>query len=117
MFSSVTENRCHGAARFPDVHTLAKQPMPIAVSVVRFVQRRAFVHCDVVGLVALDFILRIFLAGVVRISFVVDIFYVHLDDLAADMSGLRIPCHVIADFESSRHVGCLPVDYSPRRWL
>src|SRR5687767_6763888 len=41
----------------------------IALSAVRFLQRRAFVHCDVVGLVALDFILRVFLARVVGISF------------------------------------------------
>ena len=60
-----------------------------------------FVHRDVVRLVALDFILRIILARVVRISFVIEIFGMNLDDLAADMPGFRVPGHVIADFEVS----------------
>jgi hypothetical protein len=47
-------------------------------------------HRDVVGLVALDFILRIFLARVVCITFVSNIFCVHLNDPAADVPGLRV---------------------------
>ena len=60
---------------------------------------------DVVRLGALDFILRIVLARVVGMSFVVEIFCVYLDDCAADMAGLRVPGHVIADFESLHDVG------------
>jgi hypothetical protein len=37
------------------------------------------------------------------ISFVFDIFRVNLDDLAADMAGLRVPGHVIANFEICGH--------------
>ena len=57
-------------------------------------------HRDVVGLVALDFILWIILARVMGMPLVIGVFGVHLDDLAADMAGLRVPGHVIADFES-----------------
>ena len=70
-----------------------------------FLQRRTFVHRDVVGLVALDFILRLFLARVVCLAFVINIFRVHRDDLASDVASFRIPFHVIADLECSRHVG------------
>jgi hypothetical protein len=77
---------------------------PIAVSVIRILQRRAFVHCDVVGLVALDFILRVFLARVVGISFLINISCVHFNDLAADLSRLRVPRHVIPYAKFSRHL-------------
>jgi hypothetical protein len=70
-------------------------------------QRRALVHGDVLGLVALDLVLRFILAGVVRVSLVIEIFCVNLDDLAAHMPSLRIPADVIADFEFSRHDGSL----------
>jgi hypothetical protein len=60
-------------------------------------------HRDVVGLAALDFILRIILARVMSVSLVVNVFGMHFDDLAADMAGLRVPGHVIADFEPFRH--------------
>lgn len=69
-------------------------------------------HCDMVSLVALDLILRIFLAGVVRVSLVVEIFCMHLGDLATDVPGLRVPGDMIADFEASWHDGSPPVfDY------
>lgn len=58
-----------------------------------------FVRRDVVRLRALDFILRIVVARVVGMPFVVEIFGVYLDDCAADMPGFRIPCHMIADLE------------------
>ena len=41
---------------------------------VRLLQRRALVYRDVIGLVALDFILRLFFARVVCIPFVVEVF-------------------------------------------
>jgi hypothetical protein len=62
-------------------------------------------HCDMLRLAALDFILRILRTGVMGVSFVIDIFRVHFDDRAADMSGLRVPRHVITGFESLRHYG------------
>ena len=70
-------------------------------------QRRTFMHRDVVGLVALDFILRIIGTRVMCISLVFDIFRVNLDDLAADVTGLRVSGHAIADFQSASHDGTL----------
>jgi hypothetical protein len=67
------------------------------------------VHRDVVGLVALDFILWIFVARMVDIPFITKIFFVHLNDSAADVPGLRVPCHMITDAKSSRHGGLSPV--------
>ena len=49
---------------------------------VRLLQRRALVYRDVIGPVALDFILRLFFARVVYIPFVVDVFCVHFNNLA-----------------------------------
>jgi hypothetical protein len=60
-------------------------------------------HRDVVGLVALDFILRFILAGAVHMSFVINILDVDLDYLAAHISGFRIPGHVIANCELLSH--------------
>src|SRR5579883_3329723 len=77
--------------------------MPRAALVAYLFQRRAFVHRDVVGLVALDLILRIIVAGVTRMAFVVNIPGVHLDGPAADIAGFRVPDHVIADLEFLRH--------------
>jgi hypothetical protein len=66
----------------------------------RFRQRLTFMHRDVLGLAALDFILRIILTCVVSVSLVVNVLRMHFDYRAADMAGLRVPIHVIADFES-----------------
>jgi hypothetical protein len=41
-------------------------------------------HRDVLGLAALDFILRIVLARVMGVPLVVNVFGMHFDDLAAD---------------------------------
>ena len=71
----------------------------------RLFQRRTFVHSDMVTLVALDFILWIIWACVMRVSLVIGIFCKNLDDLAADMAGLRVPGHVIANFEFRGHDG------------
>jgi len=53
-------------------------------------------HRDVLGLVALDFILWIIRARMMSVTLVIDVFCTHLDDLAADMAGLRVSGHVIA---------------------
>src|SRR3569832_1546327 len=63
-------------------------------------QRRALVQGDVAGLVALDLVLRVVRAGVVRIPLVVDVGGVHFDDRAAYTPGLGIPAHVVTDFVS-----------------
>src|SRR6185312_6983211 len=56
----------------------------------RFRQHPTFMHRDVIGLAALDFILRIVLARVMGVPFVVSVLCMDLDDLAADMAGLRV---------------------------
>lgn len=60
-------------------------------------------HGDMIGLIALDFILRLLGTGVTGVSFVVDVPSMHLDNPAADVSGLGIPADVVADFEAFRH--------------
>jgi hypothetical protein len=52
-------------------------------SSVRHIQRSAFVHRNVVGLVALDFVLRFIFAGVMHMSFVINVLDVDFDNLAA----------------------------------
>lgn len=72
-------------------------------------QRRAFMQRDVVGLVTFDLILRIIWAGVMRIAFIRNVSGMDFDDDSADPAGFRIPAHVIANFEPSRHVYPMPV--------
>ena len=62
-------------------------------------------HCDVVGLDAFDFGLRIILARLMGVPFVVNVVCMHLDDRAADAPGFRVPRHKIADFEPLHHRG------------
>src|SRR5208282_3107366 len=72
-------------------------------SCARFLQCLAFMHRDVLGLVALDFTLWIIRARMMSVTLVIDVFCMHLDDLAADMAGLRVSGHVIAYFEFCGH--------------
>src|SRR5260370_17086607 len=52
-------------------------------SFVRLIQRVPFVHRDVVGLAAFDFVLRLILAGTMHVPLIINIPCVHLDDLPA----------------------------------
>src|SRR5690348_7010664 len=70
-------------------------------------QRCTLVRRDVIGLVALDLVLRIVWRRVVRVPLVVEIARMNLDDRAADVSGFRIPGDVIPDLEFRLH-GCAP---------
>jgi hypothetical protein len=65
-------------------------------------ERRAFVQGYMIGLVALDRVLRLVPAGVMDVAFVGDVFRVHPHDPAADAAGFRIPADVIADLEAAR---------------
>src|SRR5450759_2694047 len=56
-----------------------------ADSVICFVQCNPFVHCDVVALVTLDFILRLILARMMRIAFVGNVLCVSLYTFSRDM--------------------------------
>src|SRR6185437_15751379 len=77
----------------------------VLVSSAGLSQRRALVGRNVVGLVAPDLVLRVILAGVVRVALVVEVPGVDLDDGAADVAGFRVPGDVIADFEFGWHGG------------
>jgi hypothetical protein len=61
------------------------------------------VQGDVIGLIALNFVLGIGFAGVMSIAFVIKVFDVHFHNLAADPAGLRVPDYAIADPESFFH--------------
>jgi hypothetical protein len=69
----------------------------------RFLQCLTFVHRNVLGPATPDFILWIVIARMVHVSLIYDVTCMHLDDRAADLTGLRVPGHPIADFESLRH--------------
>ena len=57
----------------------------------------------VIGLVALDFVLRVVGAGAVVVALPVEILRVDGGDAAADVAGLGIPADVVADLEGSGH--------------
>jgi hypothetical protein len=76
---------------------------PNGVSSANFCQCATFMRRDVIRLVTLDFVLRIVLARVVGMSFVVEVPCVYLADRSADMSDFRTPSHLITDFESLLH--------------
>src|SRR6185312_2224476 len=71
---------------------------------------RALVHGYVVGLVALDLVLRIILAGVMGMAFVVGVPGMHLHDMAAHVARLRVPTHMVTHFELCRHRRSPPGD-------
>jgi hypothetical protein len=64
-----------------------------------FVNGRAFVHGDVLGLVALYFVLRVARGAVTRMSLVLGIAGMDLDNPTADMACFRIPADAVADLE------------------
>jgi len=63
------------------------------------------VHGDMIGLAALDLILRRLGARVVCVALVIDILRMDPDDPAADAPGLRIPSDLIPDLESAAVLG------------
>ena len=63
------------------------------------IERTALMSRDMIGLIALDFVLRIVLGSVMGMSFIVEIAHMNLDDLSRYVASLGIPAHVIADLE------------------
>jgi hypothetical protein len=84
-------------------YSLGHRARSKGLSCARFRQCLTFMHRNVIGLAALDFILRIVLARVMGVPLVVNVLSMHFDDVAADMACFRIPGHVIADFELLCH--------------
>jgi hypothetical protein len=79
--------------------------VPYRLSLRDFFQRCPLVHRDVIGLVALDLILRGIVARVTSMPLVVNVLRVHANDRPADVSGFRVPSDVIANLESFGHDG------------
>src|SRR5579871_3755999 len=73
---------------------------PLARSARQLPERPALVQGDMVGLVALDLILRLVPARVMHVAFVVHVLAMHANDTAAHPAGFRIPADVIADLEN-----------------
>ena len=65
-------------------------------------QRATLVQGDVIRFVALDLILRVILARMVDVSFIIHILRVYFHNPAADAPRLRVPGYVIANFECGR---------------
>lgn len=68
----------------------------------------ALVGCDVIGLVALYFVLRIVFRSMMNITLVLKILGVDGDDRPGHPTGFRIPAYVIANAEFLTHVAILP---------
>lgn len=82
------------------------------------VQRRPLVHRDVIGLVALDFVLRVVGAGVVRVALPVEVLLVHLGDVPAHVAGFGAEIAATVAEETGAKVARLgapriPVGYAP----
>src|ERR1700726_2535425 len=66
-------------------------------------KRGTLVEGDMVGLGALDLILRSVRARMMGVTVDLEIAGTHADDRAADTSGLGIPAHAIMDLEALGH--------------
>src|SRR6476659_4498732 len=81
--------------------------MPVRM---RFLSGMALLQCcalvnrDVIGLVALDFVLRVVSTRMMGVSPVFDVTCMNLGDLDADMARLGVPGHAIANFAFTGHV-------------
>ena len=73
------------------------------LSVAQLRERRAFVRGNMVGLAALDLILRRVGARTVSVALVVEVTRVDSDDRAADAPGLRVPTNSISNFVPFSH--------------
>lgn len=73
-----------------------------------------FVHRDVIGLVTLDFVLRLFRTRVHSVALKLDWRGYDLDDPAANVSRLRVPADMIPELEASRSHRLL--SNALRRW-
>jgi hypothetical protein len=67
------------------------------------IQSGALMQRNVIGLIALDFVLRVVFARMVNIPLVMNVFCVDLHDPAANASSLGIPGYVGTHFEAFGH--------------
>lgn len=61
------------------------------------------VQSDVIGLIAFDLVLRVILARMMDITFVVHAARMHPYDVATDLASFGIPAYMIADLECLSH--------------
>jgi hypothetical protein len=61
---------------------------------------------DMIGLVALDFVLRVIFRRTVPVALVVEILVMNPDDFAGHPPGLGIPTHMIAYGKSCHLASC-----------
>src|SRR5699024_323246 len=66
-------------------------------------QGTALVGCDVIGLVALDLVLRFLRRSATTVALVVEVGGVDLRDGPRDLPGLGVPSHMVTDREFARH--------------
>ena len=75
-------------------------------------QRLTLVQSHVIGLITFDLVLRVVLARMMDITFVVHLARMHLHDTTTDPASFGIPTYVVADFEFPAHNWCYLVDHS-----
>jgi hypothetical protein len=75
----------------------------VASSIAKLGERGALVEGDMVGLGALDLILRSVRARMMGVTLVIEVAGMYADDRAADATSLGIPAHAIMDLEALRH--------------
>src|SRR6478735_6536664 len=80
-----------------------RTPTPSQADGVTCAATPTLVHGDVVALVAVDLVLRIVLAAVAGVAMPLEVAHVDLRDHAADLAGLGVPAHVVADAERNAH--------------
>ena len=66
-------------------------------------ERRTLVEGDMIGLAALDLVLRFVCARMMGIAFDLELARMHAGDRAAGAPRLGIPAHSIMDLEGLRH--------------
>src|SRR6478672_5468614 len=66
-------------------------------------QYRSFVQGDMIGFIALDFILRLIRAGTMNVTFVGNVPPMHFDNFPTHPAGFRIPTYMIANLECLDH--------------
>jgi hypothetical protein len=75
----------------------------VASSIAKLGERGALVEGDMVGLGALDLILRSVRARMMGVTLVIEVAGMYPDDRAADATSLGIPAHAVMDLEALRH--------------
>ena len=98
-------------------------------SLIEVGERTALVRRDVIGLIALDFVLRLVWRGVMRVALVIEVRRVHRDDGSAHAPRLGVPPNVVTNRELLTHDSILPTliaedkpceqntDSSPQLWI